>query len=177
MIKTTHGHIRIADPDDAPFLHGFYDMKTPRAALLDTRREPLMPAVAELRELLGRKEAMQGLFYAIEDDTGAVRGFCSLRGMNQEASFGEVTLLLDDAGYEAPLADEALSFLLARAFTNLRLNKLMAHSLTLETRWRDFLKRHGFEDAGTLRECFFGGGQWHDIHLYTLVPAAPAVRN
>ena len=176
MIKTAHAAIRTAEPDDAAFLLAFYDQWRPRAALLDGRREPMMPTLSDLRELLGRKEAVQGQFFAVEDLAGEVRGFCSLRGMNPEASFGELTLLLEDATYATPLADEAFGFIQKRAFVNLHLQRVLAHALAEEAAWRAFLVRQGFFAAGAFREAFFGGGRYHDIVVYSLIaPEPPAL--
>lgn len=173
MIKSPHAAIRSAEPDDAPFLHAFYDQRRPHAALLDPRREPIMPTCAELRDLLGRKEASQGQFYAIEDTTGLVLGFCSLRGMNQEAGFGEFTLLLQEGWYATPLADEALAFIANRTFAAFHLKRLVAHALRGEHAWRAFLERHHFEQAGTFREAFHGCGAYHDLLVYALYDWSP----
>jgi len=167
MIFQEHVRIRTADPDDAPALHALYAPDVLCAALLDARREPLMPACAELREMLGMKEAANNVFFAVEDLEGAVRGFCILRGMNHETGFGEVSVLLHDPGaLVTPLADEVIAFACERGFGRLRLNKLVATCLDGETALRAFLLRQGFESAGVQREVVFAQGRWH--HLETL---------
>jgi RimJ/RimL family protein N-acetyltransferase len=169
VITGQHAVVRLADADDAPALHALYNPAAPRAALLDQRREPLWPTIGEIRELLTRKEATRGgSFYAVEDPQGVVHGFCSVRGMNQEAGFGELAFLLHEHALTTPLADEVFDFLHRRAFENLRLHKVMVHCLEEEGALRGFLLRHRFEPCGRQREVFFSRGKWHDVHVLSL---------
>ena len=169
MITGEHTHIRTADPDDAPSMHQLYVSPVPRSALLDPRREPVLPNIDELREALASKDAMRGNFFAIEDRSGIVQGFCMLRGSSKEVGYGEFNLmLLDAAAYESPLADEAFRFARTRAFERLRTRKLIAHCLDTEGPLHAFLLRCGFECNGTQREVFFGAGRWHNLHTFSL---------
>lgn len=175
MITREHATIRTADPDDAPAMHALYAAGTHRSALLDGRREPIQPNVDELREALATKEAMKGNFYAVEDRTGLVRGFCLLRGASKDAAYGEFGLmLLDEADYAAPLATEAFEFAFSRGFERLRLRKLLAHCLDTEHVFREYLLRHGFISNGVQREVFFGAGRWHNLETFSLY--APELR-
>ncbi len=168
MIAGNHAFIRGAEPDDAPFLHRFYQARRPRAALLDQHREPLLPTAAELEELLARKDGLQGSFYTIEDLTGVVRGFCSLRGANQEAGFADLVFLLDDdAAFGSPLAAEALAFILARGYGRMGLRKILGHCLEGEESLRDALTAHGFESDGVQRQVLFTAGRWYDMETLT----------
>ena len=168
MITGEHTHIRTTDADDAAALHRFYDMTRPRSALLDKKREPLMPAVSELREMLAHREAAKDAFYTVEDRTGLVKGFCSLRGMSHETGFGEITMLFyDDAHFAGPMAKEVFAFLEARGFDRLHLNKLVAHCLDVETAWRDALLARGFQSNGVQRDVFYGQGRWHDLEAFS----------
>ncbi len=174
MITGQHTCIRTADPDDAPVMHALYAAGTPRSALLDVRREPIAPNAAELREALTTKDAMKGNFFAVEDLTGIVRGFCLLRGASKDAGYGEFGLmLLDEADFTSPLADEAFHFAHARAFERLRLRKLIAHCLETEAPFRDYLLRRGFVCNGTQRDVFYGDGRWHNLDTFSLF--APAL--
>ena len=111
MIACAHGHIRTAEPDDAPALRRVYDYRAPRAAVLDNRREPYAPVTDELREMLAQRDTGQNAFFAIEDDTGAVRGFIALRGIKHDAGFAELSLMfIEDDALGTPLAAEALDF-------------------------------------------------------------------
>ena len=168
MITGVVSRIRLADPDDAPALHALYDPSAPRAALLDQRREPMWPTLAEMRELLSRKEAQRGAFYTVEDLEGNIRGFCSVRGMNQEAGFGDIALLLHGDTLETPIADEVYQFLYRRAFENLRLHKVLSHTLEGEISLRAYLLSRGFEACGLQREVLFSRGKWHDVHVLAL---------
>lgn len=167
MIKGTHSFIRGTEQDDVPALAALYQNPVPRGGLLDGRREPITPTRDELRELLGRKEVVEGGFYTIEDQTGEIQGFCSLRGVNAEARYGEFNfLLLDPARYRDPLAEEAGQFLFDRAFLRLGLRKVVAYCLQHEQELADFLRRSGFESAGLQREILYAGGRWHDLEAY-----------
>lgn len=166
MITGEHSYIRAAEPDDAAALHVFYDIRRPCSALLDAKREPLMPTVDELREMLGHKDAARGAFHAVEDKTGVIRGFCGLRGVNHEAGIGEIMLMFaEDATFEGPVAEEALAFVSAFAFERLRLRKLLAHVLGPEQALRGFLLRRGFVREGIQREVFFAGGTYHPLEV------------
>lgn len=167
MITTEHGHIRAAEPDDAPALAMLYDPERPRSVLLDLRREPVNPTEDEVREMLGRKEMQQFPWYAVEDSTGVVRGFCSVRGVNQESGYGEIALLFhEDAAYETPLAADAVAFLFDRAYARLRLNKIVAHGLDSETALCACFRKSGFLHCGTQREVLYSLGRWHNLETF-----------
>ncbi len=169
MITGEHGIIRFPEPDDALFLRQLYVAGPTRAALLDPRREPLMPTMREIREMLARKDAAQGLMYTVEDTTGVLRGWCGLRGINYEARYAELVLLFaDETRYHAAIADEPLDFLLARAFTQLRLYKVVALCLDTETHLSQYLERRSFVCVGAQRQALFSGGAWHDLRTYAL---------
>jgi RimJ/RimL family protein N-acetyltransferase len=176
MITGEHIAIRMSDPDDADALYTLYTARQPRAALLDKRREPLMPARDELRETLARRENTRGLFYTLEDCEGRIRGFASLGGMLQETGTGELRLLLHEtADHAAPLADEAVGLLLRRAFVRMRLSRLTAHCLEGEHALAGLLRRHGFLSEGVQRDVLYAGGRWHNMEsLARLAPRSGA---
>jgi RimJ/RimL family protein N-acetyltransferase len=169
MIVGEHTVIRGAEPDDAAALRSFYNPAVPRCCLLDQRREPLFPNTDELREVLAQKEMGRPVLFATEDKTGVIRGFCSVRSVNLEASYGETILLLhEDADYATPLASEAMDFVTRQAFVQYRLNKLLAHALDSEQGLRDCLLRYGFQSAGMQREVLFTLGRWSNVETFTL---------
>lgn len=172
MITCEHCIIRTAEQDDAAALRRLYDTTRPRSALLDRRREMLVPSVDELREVLNHKEAKRGVFYAVEDRTGVIRGFCTVRGIHPEAAYAEfVVMFHNDADYDLSLADEACSFLTDRAFRLMRLNKVTAQCLDCEAAYRDFLVRHGFRTDGVQRDVFFTLGHWFNMESLSLLQA------
>jgi RimJ/RimL family protein N-acetyltransferase len=155
-------------------LYALYMDGVLRAGLLDARREPMLPARDDLRDLLTRKEIADGSFYTIESETGDIVGFCSLRGINIEARFGEYGLQLSDArSYTTAVATEAHDFLMDRAFARLGLRKVLAHALSTETEFVEFLRSRGFSSAGIQRDVLHARGGWH--HLETLVMGNPAL--
>lgn len=173
MVSGEYALIRAADPDDAPALHAFYGETRVYSALLDVRRESVLATAEELRETLGHKDALRGVFHAIEDKTGLIRGFCGLRGVNNEAAFGEVMLLFsDEADYQQPLAGEALAFVAMLGFERQRLNKLTAHCLDLEAALRDCLLGHGFVSEGIQRDVLFTQGTYHHVEALSLFRTA-----
>lgn len=168
MTVSAHTRIRAAESDDAAGLLAVYDPRTPRAALLDIRREPVMPTCDELAEMLSGKEAARGQFYAVEDGTGALLGFCGLRGVNQESLFCEVmALFLDEESHHSPAGDEVADFLLERAFVRFNLQKVIATCLETEKGLRELLVRAGFESAGVQREVLYSGGRRLDLESLT----------
>lgn len=168
MIGGEFAQIRMAEPDDASALLRLYRDPAPRAGLLDPKREPLMPALDELRELLGHKEMQQGAFYAVEDPGGIIRGFCGLRGAGFEAAYGEIRLLfLDDSDFGSPIATETLAFLCKRAFGQMNLREILAVTLDSEQGYRALLLSQGFVSDGIQRQVFFGRGRWHDLETFS----------
>jgi RimJ/RimL family protein N-acetyltransferase len=164
VITGEHTFIRGTEQDDVPALSALYRADTLRAGLLDGRREPVLPTRDELRELLSRKEIADGGYYTVEDKSGTIQGFCSLRGMNSEARYAEFSLvLLDPAYYARPLAAEAATFLFDRAFTRSGLRKVVAYCLEGETELAAFLRNQGFESAGVQRDVVYAGGRWHAL--------------
>ena len=164
MITGEHTFIRGTELDDVPTLSVLYRAGTLRAGLLDGRREPVLPTRDELRELLSRKEIADGGYYTVEDRSGTVQGFCSLRGMNSEARYAEFSLvLLDPADYASPLASEVATFLYDRAFTRSGLRKVVAYCLEGEIELAAFLHAQGFESAGIQRDAVYAGGRWHAL--------------
>ncbi len=174
MITGAHSIIRTAEADDAAFLRRLYDPDRPRAALLDRRREPLTPTLDELREVLGgRTKGRQAPseFLAVEDTTGSVVGFCTMRTSKQERNYAQFVLMLfEEDAYDSPLAEETLAFLKFRAFQELKLNKATAHCLDCESGFRNLLVRNGFESDGVQREVLFTRGRWHNVESMTLFP-------
>ncbi len=169
MICSEHARIRATGPDDAAALHAFYAIGRPYASLLDKRREPFLPTVDELREMLGRKEAADLAFYTVEDPTGIVRGFCSLRGMMPETNFGEVHVLFHELEtYASPIGEAVFQFLRQRGFQRFHLHKLLAHALEGESAWRESLLRQGFISEGVQREVLYCGGHWHSLESFAL---------
>ncbi len=167
LITGTHSYIRGTESDDVHALSELYHADTLRAGLLDGRRERLLPSHEELRELLGRKEIAEGAFYTVEDTQGAIRGFCSLRGLNPEAGFCEYSLLLlDSATYASEIAEETSAVMLERAFVRLGLRKVVAHCLCCERDFAALLNRLGFTSAGVQRQVLYAGGAWQDLEAF-----------
>lgn len=167
MIAGTHTVIRQADADDAVSLHPLFTPGRLQSALLDQRREPLHPNRMELGEILGKADP-SGQFHTVEDAAGRVLGLCALRGLGREQGFAEATLMvLAEETLAGPAGDEIAAFLLGRAFTFYRLDKVVAHCLDSESALRAFWTRHGFESGGTQREVLWSGGRWHNLEVFT----------
>ncbi len=167
MIKTSCSVIRNADRFDAKELFKFYMHTPPFACLLDTKREPIIPNLSELEELLQHKDTSHS-FYTVENKEGNVCGFVVLKGINSEALFGEIMLLFGDEMYdgEEVVIEEALKFIESRAFQQLHLRKLITTSLDEETRLRQFLINHNYHCEGMMREVLYSGGKWHNLETW-----------
>ncbi len=175
MITGEHTVIRSADPDDAAAMRALYATGRLRSSLLDGRMEPIAPNEDELREALASPEAMKGTFFAVEDRTGIVQGFCVLRGASKDAAYGDFNvMLIDEANYEGPISKEIFDFAYARGFELLRLRKIIAHCLDGEEAFRAYLLRCGFVRNGVQRDVFYGHGRWHNLETYSLF--APELR-
>lgn len=172
MITGTYTYIRGTENDDVAALAALYRDGVLRAGLLDGRREPILPTLEELGEFLNRKEFTESAFYTIEDRTGGIRGFCTLRGLNPEARHCEYSLLfLDEADYGDPIAGEATGVMLERAFVRWGLRKVVATCLESESAFRAHLARHGFVSAGVQRDVLHARGRWHNMEsLYRSNP-------
>ncbi len=174
MIALEHTLIRTADPDDAEFLLEVYRMERPKAALLDGRREPVLPSRDELAEMLGSKDVSRNQFFAVEDSDGRVRGFCGLRGVSIEAVFCEImALLIDPADHAGPVGRETVQFLLDRAFGRMHLDKVLGTCLDTEPELRALLADSGFVSGGVQRQVLYSGGAWHDIETMARSRTAP----
>ncbi len=162
--------IRAAEPDDAAALKKLYKPSKPRAATLDRRREPYQPTIDEIRELLANKDVkLLGEYYVVEDRTGEIRGFCSLRSGRQDVFFGEMLFMfIDDGDLDTGMAAEAFAFIKNKAFMERRVNKIVVHCLDCESALRAFLIRHGFESDGVAREVLFTHGHWFDNETLSL---------
>jgi RimJ/RimL family protein N-acetyltransferase len=169
MLRSEHGYIRMTEEDDAVFFHALYAARTPRFALLDLKRESVMPTLFEISETLASKEAAKSLFFTLEHPDGRVAGFMVLRGLIQESGYCELApMMLEVEDLHTPLADWALGLMLERAFGVLRLRKVMAHALSTETRLIAFFERHGFQHDGAQREAVFAQGRWADVLFFSL---------
>lgn len=172
MVTGDFTTIRLADLDDAPSLRAFYDPLHPRSSLLDGRREFFLPSLDELREAMSHKETGRTAFSVIEDKTGDIRGFCSLRAINAEAGYAEIVLLLrEDTDYASPLASEAMTYLITQAFQRMQLHKILTHCLDCETHFRECTIRHGFRSEGSQREVVYMGGRWMNVEALSLFRA------
>jgi len=169
MITGEFAVIRTAEPQDAETFHSLQDPECPRSAFLDRRREPVLAARDEVREMLTQKEVARGLFYALEDTTGSMRGFCALRELNPEVGYAEVVMMFcQDDDFQSPLADEAFGFLARQAFQRMRLNKVTARCMAHESAFRAFLMRNGFQSDGVQRDVLFAIGKWHNQETLSL---------
>ncbi|MCK5860969.1 MAG: hypothetical protein KAH38_00700 [Candidatus Hydrogenedentes bacterium] len=176
MITGEHGYIRFSEADDALFLRQLYLDKPRRAALLDTRREPIMPTTRDIRDMLARKDAAQGLMYTVEDTAGVLKGWCGLRGINYEARYAELVLLFAaEEDYGSPLADETLDFLLGQAFKHFMLHKVLVLCLDTESALMQCLRRKDFACAGAQRQALFSSGVWNDLQMFTLAASDAGV--
>ncbi len=174
MIAFEHTLIRTADPDDADFLLEVYRTARPKAALLDARREPVLPSRDELAEMLASKDAGRNQFFAVEDTAGCVHGFCGLRGVSIEAVFAEVmVLLIEEADHGGPIGRETVQFLLDRAFGRMHLDKVLGTCLDSEPELRALLADTGFVSEGVQRQVLYSGGGWHDIETMTRPRSVP----
>jgi len=161
--------IRTAEPDDAGALKRLYDPAVPKCCLLDPHREPIFPTFDELREVMSKTEMGQPFLHTVEDRTGVVRGFCSLRALALDVRYGEIVMLFhDEADYAGPVAAEVFAFLAQRAFQQFHLNKIMAHVLDCERAFTEALVQYGFSSNGTQREAVYTLGQWFGIETFTL---------
>ncbi|HOK09467.1 MAG TPA: GNAT family protein [Candidatus Hydrogenedens sp.] len=167
MINKEHAIIRTSDLFDAKHLLRFYASENMYGALLDGKREPILPNQSELEELLQNKDATQS-FYAVEDKEGNLHGFIVLKGINQEALFGEIILLFDNQTYltNSPLIHDALEFIENKAFRQLHLKKLVTTCIDEEEPLKNFLQQHLYILAGIMREVLFARGKWHNLETW-----------
>lgn len=173
MITGTYTVIRSAEPDDAAAMWRLYDPRRPRSFLLGPTREVMIPTLDEMREMLGRRDVIQGSFFTIEDLAGEIRGCCVLRGAKMESEFAEIVVALDDdTAYDTPLADEVIAYIQKLGFVDKKLNKLVAHCLSNETHYRAYLLRHGFSSDGVQREMVYTQGRYFDLESLSLFSAA-----
>lgn len=169
MITASHAVIRTTDPDDAYQLIRLYDPSRPRATFLDRIREPVLPTLDELREGLARKDKEAGALYAVEQKQGEIRGLCGIRGIQDEARYAElIIVLLSDEDYESALAEDVFAFLIKKAFDENKLNKVTAHCLDTEGALRRLLISKGFASNGFQRQVLYSQGKWHDLETLTL---------
>jgi RimJ/RimL family protein N-acetyltransferase len=169
MIVGEHILIRTADPDDADGLAAIGDAASPRSFFLDARREINAPTVDEMAETLRSKQARTGMFYAIEDKSGTIRGFSSLKMALHGSFFAEMLLaFLDEQDFAAPVGRETLESLLRMAFVDRKLTKIVAQILDCEDDYRGLLEDRGFTCDGRQREVSFARGRYHDLLAYSL---------
>lgn len=169
MIETDHGYIRSADLDDAAAFSEFSDPAEPRALIMDMRREVMTPTRMEVIEMLRSKEAKKGVFYAIEDKRGIVRGFGVLKPASLDTQTTEVMIgFLDREDYKGPLAAEALHFLAKLAFVDRHWRKMIAQIVDTEPEYEEFLRAQGCEFNGAQRNVVYTQGDYHDLLTFTL---------
>ena len=168
MIVGQHTVIRSSEADDVHFLMQVYEANPFRSSLLDARRELIVPTLDELREVMVRAESGRGAMFAVEDLTGRVRGFCSVRGPNMEYRFAEaIVMLIDETDYALPFTSDIAAFLESQAFERFNLNKLVSHALETETAFQDWLTRHQYGFDGVQREVLYTHGRWLGIAAFS----------
>lgn len=169
MKLSSHTTIRFCEPDDSAFVWDLYYDGTPRAALLDGRRECMMPLRGEILEILQKSEAARAMLFTIEDEEGRLCGWGGLRGLNPDARFAELFLIFsDESQYASSCGEEALDYLLDRAFAQTQLSRLLATCLNTEKAWRTGLEKKGFTSCGVQREIVFARGDWKDLETMEL---------
>lgn len=85
-----------------------------------------------------------------------------------------VVALDNDDAYDTPLADEVIAFLEKTGFVDKKLNKLVAHCLSNETKYRAYLARHGFVSDGIQRQMVYTRGQYFDLESLSMFNQANA---
>ncbi len=170
VIVGDHSVIRTAERDDATMFARLFRLGCPLASLMDQKREYLIPTIDELRELLGGTKNMGGIFNAVEDLSGSVRGFCTVRSAPGDMPFGQFALMmLDEEDYALPIMDDVMRYLAAEAFQRRGQNKVMVYRLDYEAKIRELYLANGFRSDGIQREVLYAGGRWHDLESLTLV--------
>ncbi|GMW02697.1 MAG: hypothetical protein AMXMBFR84_38330 [Candidatus Hydrogenedentota bacterium] len=169
MIALEHGIIRSSEPDDAYALWQLYDMSSPRSFLIGPSREIYIPTLDELREMLGRKDFLSGVFFVVENLQGDIRGCFVMRSAKMESAFAEMMLAMaDESDYGQPLADEVFGFIAYGTFVEKKLNKIQTSCLTTEELYRAFLVRHGFVCDGIQRDMIYTHGRYYDLESHSL---------
>lgn len=107
-----------------------------------------------------RSDAFAGIFSLI----GIVHRHRSLRYDKAELAYW----LAPDCQSRG-LMTEVGHAVLARAFGELRLHKLVVGHMDINERSRGLIERLGFRFVGTERQHFKKAGAWHDHHIYELL--------
>lgn len=90
-------------------------------------------------------------------------GVVSLMNIDQRSGFADVGVVIDPAHQGQQIGFQAVAAVVIHAFEDLRLNRLNADILSINTPSIGLFKKLGFKEEGVKRECYFTAGQHLDL--------------
>ena len=142
----------------------------PRWPEHELTRSAFLKRVRQANLLSGDNEAFQFLIFT--KTTASLLGGITLGNIKRGASqTGEIGYWLGTKYYGQGYMRDAVSTVLAYAFTSLRLHRIEAACIESNTRSIALLQHCGFQYEGSARAYLEINGQRQDHHLYACLPS------
>lgn len=152
-------------------------------ALLKHLGNPEVVRFMDMQPITTREQADQwlqwmGSFFSARDgmrwgialkDTAELIGSVGIHGWNREARYAEVGYDIARQYWDNGYATEVLKAIVEFGFLRMNLNRVEADVVDGNTASMRVLEKIGFLHEGVLRERSYKGGQYYDIHLFSLL--------
>ena len=177
MLETPRLRLVLPDVADAPRVLRYYEENRQHLAPWEPLRSDeyyteafWLAEIAKTRDEVVAGRSLRLVLIDKFEPAGAVVGQCSLnnivRGSFQACHLG---YSLHHQAEGKGLMFEALTALIAHAFNDIGLHRIMANYIPSNERSARVLKRLGFEVEGYARDYLFLAGKWQDHVLTSLI--------
>lgn len=178
QLKTHRTQITLLQPDQAPLLADYYRRNQDHLAPWEGLREPNFYSEADCRMRIEKNlhifEQGSGLAWAaLSPDAKQIVATCGLsnivRGLFQACNLG---YSVDAQCQGQGIMREVLEAVIAYAFKELQLHRIMANYMPHNLRSERLLQSLGFEREGYAKSYLKIAGQWQDHVLTALINPA-----
>ncbi|HET7578030.1 MAG TPA: GNAT family protein [Bacillales bacterium] len=169
-IETKHYRLRgmkLADSEQMyPFLADAETMKFITPHPVQSTREVWHEIKIHLEKYHQKRE----IPWIIEDkQNGAVIGMFRLHKLHTWHKKAELGAIIRKEDQNRGVMTEILGEILAFAFHDLGLNRIVGDIFTENTASEKLLKKYGFRKEGVMRETDYDGSRYHDTVVYSLL--------
>jgi ribosomal-protein-alanine N-acetyltransferase len=177
MLETARLRLLLPEPADASRVVRYYEENREHLAPWEPLRADeyyteafWLVEIAKVRDDFLNDRSFRLVLVDKSDPAGSILGQCSLnnivRGSFQACHLG---YSLHHQAEGKGLMFEALTALIAHAFNEMRLHRIMANYMPHNERSAHVLQRLGFVNEGYARDYLFLAGKWQDHVLTSLI--------
>lgn len=155
-----------ATPEDLPAFCAWFADREITSTLL-TRFPPSLKQEEEWYERTAASQRDVHWAVRVDNRTIGVVDIAGIDWINRHATTG--TIIGDRSQWGKGYATEAVRLRTAYAFQDLGLERLESESLIHNVAMHRALEHSGYHRIATRRRYIYGGGEWHDAHVFEVL--------